>query len=312
MGGITVNLHQLRVFCAIVEEGTFRRAADKLYLSQPSVSQHIASLEQDYSVRLFLRKGRTISLTPEGRALYILASDLLRRADEIPERFRDMQTLGSGRLEMGVSPFAGAYILPGALAAFRRAFPGISLSVRSGNVQEVLTDLKKGRLELVLLGQSFLSSRDSSLTYRSLGFDPLLPVESPGNIRNRKGPLKTADETFIRFGGSCPLAAHVDEFLLRKDVRFGQEVEVDDIETAKSLAEEGVGIAITSALSVARSLAEGRLAAAPLPEMDPPPWEIQCVYSSSGGLSYPGWEMVKLLEVYGKRLLKEGGPQTAL
>ena len=307
-----MNLHQLRVFCTVVEEGAFRRAAEKLYLSQPSVSQHIASLEKDYSVHLFLRKGRTIALTSEGRALYILASDLLRRADEIPERFRDMQTLSSGRREMGVSSFAGSYILPGALAAFRQAFPAISLSVRSGNAREILADLKKGGIELALLGQSFLTSRDSALTGRSLGTDPLLSVESPENLRKRKGALNPADETLIRFSGNCPLAAHVDEFLLRKGIRFGSEVEVDDIETAKKLAEEGVGVAITSSLSVMRSLRDGRLVTAQFAKMDPPPWEIQCIYSSSGGLSYPGWEMVKVLEVWGKKLLKEGGPQTAL
>ena len=312
MEGYFLNLHQLRVFCTVVEEGAFRRAAEKLYLSQPSVSQHIASLEKDYSVHLFLRKGRTISLTPEGRALHILASDLLRRADEIPERFRDMQTLSTGRLEMGASSFTGAYILPGALAAFRRSFPAISLSVRSGNAQEILADLKKGRVELVLLGRSFLTPLDSALTGRLLGIDPLLSVESPEYCRKRTGPLNTAEETLVRFGGSCPLAAHVDEFLLRKGIRFGNEVEVDDIETAKKLAEEGVGMAITSGLSVMQSLAEGRLVAAPLRDMDPPPWEIQCVYSSSGGLSYPGWEMVKHLEAHSKGLLNEGGPGAAL
>ena len=306
-----MNLHQLRVFCTVVEEGSFRRAAEKLFLSQPSVSQHIASLEKDYAVLLFFRKGRTISLTPEGRALYTLASDLLRRADEIPERFRDMQTLNTGRLEMGASSFAGSYILPGALAAFRRTFPAISLAVRSGNAQEILTDLRKGRVELVLLGRSFLTPRDSTLTYRSLGIDPLLSVESPEHRQERKGPLKTVETTLIRFSGNCPLAAHVDEFLLRKGIRFENDVEVDDIETAKKLAEEGVGVAITSGLSVIQSLSEGRLVVAPLRELDPPPWEIQCVYSSSGGLSYPGWEMVKHLESYGKGLLKESGPQTA-
>ncbi|NLB83208.1 MAG: LysR family transcriptional regulator [Synergistaceae bacterium] len=307
-----MNLHQLRVFCTVVEEGAFRRAAEKLYLSQPSVSQHVASLEKAYSVQLFLRKGRTISLTSEGRALYVLASDLLQRADEIPERFRDMQTLSTGRLEMGVSSFAGAYILPGALATFRRDFPGISLSVKSRTAREILAEIKRGGLELAVLGQSFLSSRDSSLTYRSLGIDPLLSVESPEHLKKRKDPMITAQETLIRFGGDCPLAAHVDEYLLRKNVRFGHEVEVDDIETAKKLAEEGVGVAITSRLSVTRSLAESRLVPAPLKEMDPPPWEIQCVYSSSGGLSYPGWEMVKHFEAYGKGLLKEGGPRAAL
>ena len=80
-----MNLHQLRIFCTIVEEGSFRQAAEKLFLSQPSVSQQVAALEKSYDVRLFERKGRSVSLTPEGRALHVLASDLLRQADEITQ-----------------------------------------------------------------------------------------------------------------------------------------------------------------------------------------------------------------------------------
>ena len=70
-----MNLNQLRVFCAIVEEGSFRQAGEKTFLSQPSVSQYIAALEKNYDVKLFLRRGRSIS-HPEGRTLYILAQDL--------------------------------------------------------------------------------------------------------------------------------------------------------------------------------------------------------------------------------------------
>ena len=117
-----MNLHQLRIFCTIVEEGSFRQAADRLFLSQPSVSQQVAALERSFEVRLFERRGRSITLTPEGRALHVLASELLRQADEIPSRFSDMRALRSGRLEMGVSPFAGHHILPGTLASFRREF----------------------------------------------------------------------------------------------------------------------------------------------------------------------------------------------
>lgn len=93
-----VNLERLRVFRTIVEEGSFRRAAERLFLSQPSVSQNIAALEREYDVRLFERKGRTIALTLEGRALHVLASDLLRKADDIPLRFREMQMLKYGKL----------------------------------------------------------------------------------------------------------------------------------------------------------------------------------------------------------------------
>ena len=66
-----MNLHQLRIFCTIVEEGSFRQAAEKLFLSQPSVSQQVAALEKSYDVRLFERKGRSVSLTPEVRETFL-------------------------------------------------------------------------------------------------------------------------------------------------------------------------------------------------------------------------------------------------
>jgi DNA-binding transcriptional LysR family regulator len=302
-----VNLHQLRIFCAVVEEGSFRQAAEKLFLSQPSVSQHVASLEKDHSIRLFERKGRTISLTPEGRALYVLASDLLRQADEIPARFRDMQALRSGRLETGVSPFAGYYILPPALADFRAAFPSVSVSVSSGNTTEILSDLRSGEVELVILGRNFPSSREPDLTYRILGEDPLVLVAAPFHpwaLRGQASFAETAAETLIRFAGDCPLGTYVDEFLLRNRIRFGGQVETDEIEMAKHLALRGVGVAITSSISVQKELASGELAPVILDGMEELSWEIQCVYSSTRGLSYAGWEMVKRLEEQCRSLLK--------
>jgi len=301
-----MNLHQLRIFCTIVEEGSFRQAAEKLFLSQPSVSQQVASLEKSYDVRLFERKGRTVSLTPEGRALHVLASDLLGQADEIPARFRDMRALRSGRLEIGVSPFAGYYILPQALVGFRENFPAVSISVTSGNTTEILRDLKRGNVEMVILGKSFPFSKDPALTYRPLGDDRLVLVAPQGHPWASSGQASFPDaerRTLIRFSGDCPLATYVDEFLLRNRISFGEQVETDEIELAKNLAESGVGVLITSSLSVQGSIASGRLAPVMLEGMDDMAWEIQCVYSSSKGLSYPGWEMVKRLEATCRDLL---------
>ncbi len=118
-----MNLERLRVFRTIVEEGSFRRAAERLYLSQPSVSQNIAALEKEYDVRLFERKGRTIALTPEGRALHVLASDLLRKADDIPLRFREMQMLKYGKLTVSATPHALNCLVPEAFCLFREQFP---------------------------------------------------------------------------------------------------------------------------------------------------------------------------------------------
>ena len=301
-----MDLHQLKIFCSVVEAGTFRGAAEKLFLSQPSVSQHVAALEKKHHVRLFDRKGRTIATTPEGRALYVLAKDLLRQAEQIPARFKEMQTLRSGRLEAGASPFAGYYILPAALAGFNEEFPDISVSISSGSPGKILEDLKKGAVELALLGRNFPSTRDPEMTYRTLGKDPLVlavPPSHPWASGGRAVRSETGDHTLVRFMGDSPLGTYVEEFLLRNKISFGGHMETDDIEIAKHIVMKGVGVAITSSLSVGRELASGDLVSVALDGLEGLYWEIQCVYSVARGLSYAGWEMVKRLEATCRNLL---------
>ena len=100
------------------------------------------------------------------------------------------------------------------------------------------------------------------------------------------------------------MATYVDHFLLRNGISFGSQVETDEIELAKNLSGAGIGVLITSSLSVRNSIAAGLLAPVTFDGMEEMSWEIQCVYSSSKGLSYPGWEMVKRLETACRELLR--------
>jgi len=212
----------------------------------------------------------------------------------------------SGRLEIGVSPFAGYYILPGALADFRSTFPAVSISVISGNTTEILGDLKKGNVEMIILGKTFPAAKDPVFTYRSLCSDRLVLVAPRGHAwasNGRASLEETRNNTLIRFSGDCPLANYVDEFLLRNRIFFGEQVETDEIEIAKGLAEAGIGVLITSSLSAQSGIASGQLVPVMLDGMDDLFWEIQCVYSSSKGLSYPGWEMVKRPEANCREVL---------
>ncbi|MGI6790115.1 LysR family transcriptional regulator [Aminivibrio sp.] len=302
-----MNLHQLRIFCSIVENGSFRSAADKMFLSQPSISQQIASLEKSYAIRLFNRKGRTISVTPEGKTLYNLAADLIRQADEIPARFKAMQELKTGKLNIGISPFAGNYVLPLALSRFLDEFPSISISLTSGSSNKLISLVKTGTIELAILGRDFSSTNDSELTYRPLFEDPIILTVNYLHPLAGKGKASLSDlrqETLIRLTGHCPLGTYVDEFLLRKRIQFAKEVETEDIDVAKSLVAQGIGVTITSCLSIQREKKSEEIVVVDFEGIQELSWEIQCVYSSSGGLSYPGWEMVKRLEENARKLLK--------
>lgn len=306
-----MNLHTLLIFRTVADEGSFRRAAERLFLSQPAVSQQVASLEKEYGVRLFDRKGRSIALTPEGRALHLLAIDLLRKAEEIPGRFREMKALRSGRIHIAVSPFAGRHILPGPVRDFAADFPAVSLSVHAGLPAQIAEDVKRGTAELGVLGRNFLESRDPDLTYRTLGKDPLVMAAAPSHPLFRHAPphpLTTDEETLIRFSRNCQPVDHVEEFLLREGVRFGAAIEVNEIDMANSLAREGAGIAITSHLSILRDIEDGTLAVVPFPHMEDLHWEIQCFFSSYRGLSHAGWEITKRIESHCHRILQSAVP----
>ena len=284
--GELVNLERLRVFRTIIEEGSFRRAAERLFLSQPSVSQNIAALEREYDVRLFERKGRTIALTPEGRALHVLASDLLRKADDIPLRFREMQMLKYGKLTVATTAHAMNALVPEAFRLFREQFPHISLSLEAGNARDTLAALTDGAAELALLGKNLNDAPESRLTHRVLGIDPVMLFSGDG----------TPELPLIRYSPECPLASFANALFPGSGPNSPETLTVNDIDAARILAIQGVGSALLPESRVKDDIRAGRLKHVPLEGFDPFPWEIQAVYSTVGGLSYAGWEMVRILD----------------
>ena len=294
-----MNLERLRVFRTIVEEGSFRRAAERLFLSQPSVSQNIAAQETEYDVRLFERKGRTIALTPEGRALHVLASDLLRKADDIPLRFREMQMLKYGKLAIATTPHAMNALVPEAFRLFRAQFPHISLSLAAGNARDTLAAITDGAAELALLGKNLNDAPESRLTQRVLGIDPVLLVSGDG----------TPELPLIRYSADCPLASVANALFLHSGPKSPEPLTVNDIDAARILALQGVGSALLPESRARDDLRAGRLKRVATEGMPPFLWEIQAVYSTVGGLSYAGWEMVRILDRIAAEFFADGtGP----
>ncbi len=293
-----MHLRQMRVFCAIVEEGSFRRASDLLELSQPSVSQHIAALEKNYNVKLFRRSGRGVILTPEGRALYTLGRELLKLDDSIPATFRDMQALQHGSLSLGASHHVAESILPPVLDDFRASFPQISLSIRTGNPATLLSFLKSGVIELALIGKALGVTHDPDLTVRPLGEEELVLVV-PGAHPWEGRPVDPAalrEAGLLRYTDDHPLALILEDYLLRHQVTADCGLMVDSVHMALRLVALGEYMAIAGRSALSGAFGSGKLGTAVLKGLDEVPWEIQMVYRRSMGLSFAGWEMERRLE----------------
>ncbi len=293
-----IAFYQLESFCKIIEEGSFHAAAEKLNISQPSVSQHIACLEKSLHIRLFVRQGRKKQPTPEARLLYATATEILEKIGKLEDRFRDLQALEFGELKMGCTGFTGIHVLPSALDMFRRRYGQIKISVTTGRVGEILEWLRNGDVELVLLGRDLHRSPEPQLTYKKILEDDFLFVSSPNHsLAGQTLPIpRLKGETLIAFSEKHNLHSYLKSFFLMSRQTPHNVIEVDDLDVGIRLARKGLGILLTSRLAVSEEIKRGSLCPIHLETWENPVWEIDAIYHSGRGLSYSGWEMLKILD----------------
>lgn len=171
-----MNFHHVKSFCTIVSEGSFSRAAEKLHLTQPTISAQIQSLEKALRTRLFDRSAQGISLTQPGRVFHPYALQLLELSERAEQTMDELQGLKHGRVEVGASTVPGHYLLPQALAQFKAAHPGLGVALTVSNSQDIRNGVREGRFELGMVGERV---RDERLAYEQLAQDRLVVVMRP-------------------------------------------------------------------------------------------------------------------------------------
>lgn len=143
-----MELRQLRYFVAVAEELHFGRAALRVHIAQPPLSQQIKALEADLGVVLLERTRRTVALTPAGASFLEQARDILEKAGQAAEQARRVQAGEEGRLAVGfVNPAMDAFLAQ-AVAAFRGHRPGVGLTLAESPTVDQVEDLRVGRLDL--------------------------------------------------------------------------------------------------------------------------------------------------------------------
>jgi DNA-binding transcriptional LysR family regulator len=162
-----VDLRPLEVFSKVAELGSFSRAAEALSLTQPTVSEHIRTLEEGLGVRLLDRLGRGAAVTPAGRLLLSYATRLLALHREALQTMAGYQGRMVGHLSVGASTIPGEYLLPAIIGRFKEKFPDISTTLLIGDSQAVVEWVLDGRAEIGVVG--------AKLGHRALEYRELLP-----------------------------------------------------------------------------------------------------------------------------------------
>jgi DNA-binding transcriptional LysR family regulator len=149
---MVMELRQLLYLVAVVEEASFTRAASRVHVAQPGVSAQVRRLERELGQELLDRNGRTVRPTAAGAALLPYARAALAAVEGARAAVDELAGLVRGRVAVGTVVGCGAVGLPGVLASFHQAHPGVEMLLTEGNSDLLLADLADGRLDLALVG----------------------------------------------------------------------------------------------------------------------------------------------------------------
>jgi DNA-binding transcriptional LysR family regulator len=164
-----VDLRQLEIFVKVAEFGSFSKAAEALYLTQPTVSEHIRTLEDEVGVRLLDRLGRGAAITRAGQLLLSYAQRMLALSREARQAMDGFQGRMSGELLIGASTIPGEYVLPAMIGRFKEKYPDISITLLIGDSQTAVDWVAEGRAELGVVG--------ARLSHRGVDYKELMPDE---------------------------------------------------------------------------------------------------------------------------------------
>lgn len=244
-----MELRQLRAFVHVTHAGTFTRAAEELHVAQSAVSQAVARLEAELGFELLRRTSRGVELTEAGEAVFARAREIVASADAIRADLADLRGLLEGTVALGTMLPPGPIDLPGLLARFHAAHPGITVRVREGSAQEILAAVRRDELDVAFTGVE-PEALDEALAGERMLAEELLLITPPDHR-----PLGLADLDGIPFIGyrrGSALRDTIDGALRAAATEPQIVFESDELVSVRELVARGLGVSI-----VPRSTVDG-------------------------------------------------------
>jgi DNA-binding transcriptional LysR family regulator len=255
-----MEIRVLRTFVAVAELRHFARAASVCNLSQPAVSHQIALLEEEVGARLLNRANRRVSLTVAGEVMLEEARRILGSIDRARERLQEVARGAVGRIRLGATPTPGLYLLPAILADYRRRHPTYDVHLEVAPVHRLVERVARNELDMAVVADV---PPATELRKRPIVSDPLVLIVVPGHplaSRRRVTPSRLASECWlVREEGSDTRKAQVNWWRQAR-IQPARTMAFDGPDGVKRAAFAGLGIALTSALTVDDELDQGRLA----------------------------------------------------
>ena len=251
-------LTQLTSFVEIARTGNLSRAAETLFVTQPALTSRLQTLERQLGSELFVRTRRGMRLTEAGKAFLPFAVRSLETVAEGRRLVAEIAQGGAGELTIGAAPAVSTYVLPALLKEFHEAHPKVRLSVRTGHSEEVLELVLRGQVEVGLTRQL----RHADIVSEPVYEDELVLVANRDHPFARRVVIRMEElggEELILFDRTSSYHDLTNALFRAAGVEPAGVMELDNIDAAKKMVQQGLGVALLPQTAVAAELDAGSL-----------------------------------------------------
>ena len=266
-GLYAMNFDHLITFLEIAKQGSFSRAGQKLFRSQPAVSAQIRQLELEYGQKLFDRVGKSVQLTAAGEILLEYAGKLLTLRNESVRAVADQSASPRGILAIGANEATCLYVLPDIFAEYHRRFPSVQISIYRNFSHKVLSKIEDGTVDV---GIVTLPVKSSSLRIYPIFRDRLMLMTNPANPLARHRTVKTsetADQPFI-FPKAGFMRHLLDKLFRPYRSRLRITMELPSVGMIKRFVAAGLGVSLIGESFARDEVRAGKVKLIPLSDVD--------------------------------------------
>ena len=254
------TLQQLRILKAVATEKNFTKAAEVLYLSQPSLSKQIKTLEKNLDILLINRENNKISLTENGKVFLQYSERILALCEESCRALIDLKNGDRGNLTVGASQTIGTYLMPRVLALFAQNYPQIDLKVQVNSTRLIANNVLNREIDIAVVGGEIPNELKKNLTIKDFVEDELSLIISKSHPFAKKKKINKENLYYLNFitlNSNSTIRKFIDNILIQNGIETKQLkiiMQFNSIEGIKTAVSLGLGAAFVSSSAIEKEI----------------------------------------------------------
>ena len=254
------TLQQLRILKAVATEKNFTKAAEILYISQPSLSKQIKTLEKNLDILLINRENNKISLTENGKVFLQYSERILALCEESCRALIDLKNGDRGNLTVGASQTIGTYLMPRVLALFAQNYPQIDLKVQVNSTRLIANNVLNREIDIAVVGGEIPNELKKNLTIKHFVEDELSLIISKSHPFAKKKKINKENLYYLNFitlNSNSTIRKFIDNILIQNGIETNQLkiiMQFNSIEGIKTAVSLGLGAAFVSSSAIEKEV----------------------------------------------------------